>query len=69
MMTIEANRCSVKCAPAEQTNCPFEDRTCNVCSASFSGFYVGTERRMMYCSTENYDSCPFFLSRVIRKKY
>lgn len=69
MMTIEMNRCGCERGAAEQTYCPFEDRASNTCSASLSGFYVSAERRLSFCSTENYDACPFFLSRVIRKKY
>lgn len=49
--------------------CPFEETAGNICSASLSRFSVGYARRAEYCSTENYDACPFFLSRVIRKKY
>lgn len=69
MMMTEMNRCGSEQGAAELKFCPFEDRADNSCSASLSGFYVGAERRQTFCSTENYDACPFFLSRVIRKKY
>jgi hypothetical protein len=69
MMAIDAPIIRTGVADAEQLYCPFDDRACNTCSASLSGFNVGTERRMVFCSTDNYDACPFFLSRVIRKKY
>lgn len=69
MMTLAVDRTEQRFAAAEQAKCPFEDSTCNTCAASFSGFAVGVERRSTFCATDNYDACPFFLSRVIRKKY
>lgn len=48
------------------------DRTCpyngiNVCMASFSSRLIDNQKKANYCNTDNYDNCPIFLSKVLRK--
>jgi hypothetical protein len=69
MMAIDAPIIRTGVADAEQLYCPFDDRACNTCSASLSGFNVGTERRMVSVLPTIMTRVRFFLSRVIRKKY
>jgi hypothetical protein len=60
-------RSSAVLVASEQDSCPFDDQIGDVCIASLSGFIIAPERKTLFCSTENYDACPFFLSRIIRR--
>ncbi len=48
--------------------CPFGNAESSICSASLSSMVIGTSRRQAYCSGDNYDSCPIFLARMLRKR-
>jgi hypothetical protein len=48
--------------------CPFGNTESSICSASLSSMVIGTSRRQAYCSGDNYDSCPIFLARMLRKR-
>ena len=57
----------------EQTKIKFAryDKACpysgvNVCMASFSSMEIDA-RKKNCCHTEDYDNCPMFLSKVLRK--
>ena len=52
----------------DELNCPFSDAATNVCAASLSSMIIGPHNRKEYCLSENYDSCPMFLAKVMRKK-
>ncbi len=45
--------------------CPYNHGS--VCNASISSFLVGRQRKMDCCETEEYDNCPMFLSKILRK--
>ena len=44
--------------------CPYNG--INTCMASLSSMLIDDEKRAACCDTENYDSCPMFLSKVLR---
>jgi hypothetical protein len=48
-------------------DCPFGNPETSICSASLSSMVIGTHRRQSYCSGDDYDSCPIFLARMLRK--
>jgi hypothetical protein len=48
------------------TACPYNGF--NVCMASFSSMLLDSRKREICCSTENYDDCPIFLSKVLRRR-
>jgi len=47
--------------------CPFHDGAEDVCQASACRLEVGEQRRRVFCQSENYDSCPFYLARLLRR--
>jgi len=52
----------------EQYSCPYHSAVTSVCSASLSMMVVGLRTKRGYCENENYDACPLFLSKMLRKK-
>lgn len=48
-----------------ETPCPYSG--VNVCTASFSSMAIDHRKMEDCCGTDNYDSCPIFLSKVLRK--
>jgi hypothetical protein len=48
-------------------DCPFGKSESSICSASLSSMVIGAHCRQAYCSGDNYDSCPIFLARMLRK--
>lgn len=48
--------------------CPFGATKVNICSASLSAMVIGPRNRQDYCSTDNYDNCPIFLAKILRKR-
>ncbi len=52
----------------DEYDCPFGTAESEVCSASLSSMVIGPSRRQVYCSGGDYDSCPIFLARMLRKK-
>jgi hypothetical protein len=49
-------------------DCPFGNVESGICSASLSSMVIGPHRRRSYCSSDNYDNCPVFLAKMLRKK-
>jgi hypothetical protein len=45
--------------------CPFS--AAKVCTASFSGLRIDSWKKTSCCDTEDYDNCPLFLSKILRK--
>ena len=45
--------------------CPYNG--INTCMASLSSMLIDEEKRADCCGTENYDDCPIFLSKILRK--
>ncbi len=48
--------------------CPFGDAETNICSASLSSMIIAQRDRQEYCSNENYDNCPVFLAKILRRR-
>ena len=48
-----------------EMGCPYNG--INTCIASLSSMLIDDEKRAGYCATENYDECPMFLSKILRK--
>jgi len=55
-LTFELNR----------ADCPFFQSSSCSCGASFSGMPVRRARKRLYCFSENHDSCPLYLARMLR---
>jgi hypothetical protein len=50
---------------ADETTCPYNG--INVCIASFSSISIDNRKKEDFCATDNYDTCPLFLSKVLRR--
>ena len=48
----------------DEQACPYNG--INVCMASFSLMAIDTKKDNC-CTTDNYDNCPIFLSKVLRR--
>jgi hypothetical protein len=48
--------------------CPFGETETNICLASLSSMVIGASNRQVYCATDNYDNCPIFLARILRRR-
>lgn len=48
-----------------ETACPYNG--VNVCMASFSSMVIDNQKREKCCGTDNYDNCPIFLSKMLRR--
>ncbi len=46
------------------TNCPYSGKT--ICKASLSSLIIDRNTRKDYCTSENFDDCPIFLSKILR---
>jgi hypothetical protein len=46
-------------------SCPYVSK--NVCTASISSMLIDEDISKDCCSTENYDNCPIFLSKMLRR--
>jgi hypothetical protein len=45
--------------------CPYNK--CSVCAASFSNLRIDPLKNQNFCSSENYDDCPIFLAKILRR--
>jgi len=63
MEMIRANTESISVMTFD-TGCPYSGKT--VCMASLSSLTIDGNRRANCCSTDNYDDCPIFLSKMLR---
>jgi len=45
--------------------CPY--RGINICDASISSMFIDKRTKKDYCDNDNYDTCPIFLSKILRK--
>lgn len=50
---------------AYEVSCPYVSK--NVCTASISSMLIDEQISKDCCSTENYDNCPIFLSKMLRR--
>ena len=49
-------------------SCPFGETKTNICLASLSSMVIGSSNRRDYCSNDNYDNCPIFLAKSLRRR-
>jgi hypothetical protein len=49
-----------------ETICPYNG--ISVCKASLSAMVIDSWNSERYCDNENYDNCPLFLSKVLRRR-
>jgi hypothetical protein len=52
----------------ENLSCPFNSNISDICIASFSSMAIDKRKKAECCGTENYDNCPVFLSKVLRRR-
>jgi hypothetical protein len=64
MKSIIANR-DRSTFRADEMTCPYNGVT--VCIASFSSMTIDKRKKEDFCATENYDTCPLFISKVLRR--
>jgi len=55
--------------PVDERNCPYFNDKNGICAASLSRMAIDSNRRAGHCSTEDYDNCPIFLARTLRKRH
>jgi hypothetical protein len=48
-----------------ETSCPYDGNT--TCRASLTAMAIDEHQRQRWCATDDYDSCPMFLSKVLRR--
>jgi hypothetical protein len=48
-----------------ENSCPY--RGSNICNASLSSMFIDGEITENYCDSDNFDNCPIFLSKILRK--
>ena len=48
-----------------EMGCPYNG--INTCMASLSSMLIDDVKRAGCCATENYEDCPIFLSKILRK--
>lgn len=53
----------------ELTACQYHESKEGRCGASLTRLQLSETTRGHLCTTENFDDCPLFLSRIIRKQY
>ncbi|MBI5026713.1 MAG: hypothetical protein HZC12_08340 [Nitrospirae bacterium] len=58
---------SMQLRNAYESRCPYCDRS-DMCNASICFLLPTANERATYCDTENYDNCPIFLSKVLRRR-
>lgn len=46
--------------------CPYRNANSSYCSASIMKSTISKRQNTAYCTTENFDSCPVFLGKVLR---
>ncbi len=47
--------------------CPYGDILADVCRASVSSMKLGLTGSLKSCTSEDYDGCPIFLAKLLRK--
>lgn len=49
------------------SHCPYSGKS-DICNASIGLLVPTKNERASYCDNENYDNCPIFLAKVLRKR-
>jgi hypothetical protein len=63
-MQLEQNAAAPSAITAEA--CPYFDIG-DTCGAAISSALVGWKRKLVFCTTEDHDDCPMFISKVLRE--
>lgn len=45
--------------------CPYKG--IDICMASISSMFIDDYKKANYCCNEDYDDCPIFLSKILRR--
>ncbi len=45
--------------------CPYKG--IDICMASISLMFIDSYKKKNYCCTEDFDNCPLFLSKILRR--
>ena len=48
-----------------ENTCPYNN--VHTCTASLSSMTIDEHQRQRWCITDDYDSCPIFLAKVLRR--
>ncbi len=48
------------------SRCPYRNKDSVYCAASVVRAAISTRQNAAYCSTENFDSCPVYLGKILR---
>ena len=51
-----------------EKSCPYCNIEADVCVASLTSLKLETLMRLNYCSSDNYDNCPIFLAKNLRRR-
>jgi len=62
------NTLTIDIKEVTEASCPYGDIIANVCRASISSMKLGLIASLKYCTSEDYDGCPIFLAKIIRKR-
>ncbi len=62
------NTLTIDIKEVTEASCPYSDIIANVCRASISSMKLGLIASLKYCTSEDYDGCPIFLAKIIRKR-
>lgn len=54
-------------AGVERLSCPYSGAS-DICDASLSSLSPSASVRSAFCDSEDYDSCPLFLAKVLRRR-
>ena len=68
MKRLLTGKCLSKFDSEEDLSCPFNSNISDTCIASFSAMVIDKRKKAECCGTENYDNCPVFLSKVLRRR-
>ncbi len=62
------NALTININEVAEASCPYGDIIADVCRASISSMKLGLIAGLKYCTSEDYDGCPIFLAKIIRKR-
>ena len=51
-----------------KSSCPYGDMIADVCRASLSSMKLRLTAALSHCASEDYDGCPIFLAKILRKR-
>jgi hypothetical protein len=60
---------AVTIAEAKRIRCPFYSESMNVCVASLFRMNLDRYKAGQLCKKEDFDQCPMFLSKVLRRAF